>query len=143
MDTVKRDERGRFGPGNTGRPKGARNRASRAVEALLDGEAEALTRCAIERALEGDTVALRLCLDRIAPAAKERAAPIALPEISSAADLPQALAALARAVAAGDLAPGQASSVAALLDTTRRAFETADLEARLSNLERRNAGASR
>jgi hypothetical protein len=33
------------------------------VKALLDGEAEALTRKAIERALEGDTTALRLCLD--------------------------------------------------------------------------------
>ena len=36
----------------------------RAAEALLDGEAEALTRKAIETALEGDVAALRLCLDR-------------------------------------------------------------------------------
>jgi hypothetical protein len=36
-----------------------------AAEALLDGEAEALTRKAIEMAMAGDTTALRLCLERI------------------------------------------------------------------------------
>src|SRR5262249_245080 len=45
-----------------------RNRATVAAEALLDGQAEALTRKAIERALDGDILALRLCLDRILPA---------------------------------------------------------------------------
>ena len=39
----------------------------REVEALLDGEAETLTRKAIELATAGDMQALRLCLDRIAP----------------------------------------------------------------------------
>ena len=43
--------RGRpFAPGNPGRPKGARHKVSRAVEALLEGEAEALTRKAVEAA---------------------------------------------------------------------------------------------
>jgi hypothetical protein len=56
----------------SGRPRGARNKTTLAVEALLDGEAEALTRKAIERALEGDTTALRLCLDRLLPPRKGR-----------------------------------------------------------------------
>ena len=65
-------QRGRpFKPGQSGnplgRPKGARNRATIAAEALLDGEAEALTRKAIELALDGDTTALRLCLERLMP----------------------------------------------------------------------------
>jgi hypothetical protein len=38
-----------------------------AAEALLDGEAQALTRKAIELALAGDTTALRLSLERIVP----------------------------------------------------------------------------
>jgi hypothetical protein len=38
-----------------GRPRGSTNRAARAAELLLDGEAEALTRKAIELALAGDT----------------------------------------------------------------------------------------
>ena len=55
--------RGRpFPKGNAGRPKGARNKVTVAVESLLDGEAEGLTRKAIELAMKGDTTALRLCL---------------------------------------------------------------------------------
>ena len=53
-------EDGQFGAGRSGnpsgRPKGARNYTTRAIEALLDGEAETLTRKAIELAEEGDTV---------------------------------------------------------------------------------------
>jgi hypothetical protein len=37
-----------------------------AAEALLDGEAQALTRKAIEAGLAGDMVALRLRLERLA-----------------------------------------------------------------------------
>jgi len=43
---------GTFTTGNAGRPKGARNKATQAVLALLEGEAEALSRKAIEMALE-------------------------------------------------------------------------------------------
>ncbi|WP_373867386.1 DUF5681 domain-containing protein, partial [Microvirga aerophila] len=57
----------RFQPGNSGRPQGSRNRATLAMEALLDGEAEALTRKAIEMAKEGDATAMRLVLDRLLP----------------------------------------------------------------------------
>ena len=48
-----------------GKPKGVRNRATLAAEALLDGEAEALTRKAVEMALAGDVMALKLCLERL------------------------------------------------------------------------------
>jgi hypothetical protein len=37
------DKAGKFAPGNPGRPKGARHRATRAIEALLEGQGEALT----------------------------------------------------------------------------------------------------
>jgi hypothetical protein len=43
-----------FAPGNAGRPRGSRNKATLAVEALLDGEAEAITRKAVEMALSGE-----------------------------------------------------------------------------------------
>ncbi|MGQ0609992.1 MAG: hypothetical protein ACT4N9_02660 [Paracoccaceae bacterium] len=39
-----RNTDGTFGPGNPGKPKGARHRATQAALALLDAEAEALTR---------------------------------------------------------------------------------------------------
>ena len=51
--------RGRpFPPGNPGKPKGTRSRVTRAMEALLEGEGEALTRKAVELALAGDGLAL-------------------------------------------------------------------------------------
>src|SRR5262249_4193060 len=63
-------QRGRpFEPGKSGnpkgRPKGSRNQATLLAEALLDGEAEAITRKVINAALEGDTTALRLYLERL------------------------------------------------------------------------------
>ena len=56
--------RGRpFQKGNPGRPKGAQNRTTWLIAALLDGEAEAIGRKCIERAKEGDPVALRLAME--------------------------------------------------------------------------------
>jgi hypothetical protein len=43
-----------------GRPRGSSNRATRAAEMLIDGEATALTRKAVELALAGDQAALQL-----------------------------------------------------------------------------------
>ena len=51
-----------------GRAAGSRNRATLAIEALLEGEGEALTRKAIELAKAGDMQALRLCMDLCCPA---------------------------------------------------------------------------
>ena len=42
-----RNTDGRFSKGNTGRPKGARNLKTVAIESLLEGQAEALTQTAI------------------------------------------------------------------------------------------------
>ena len=70
------NEATQFEPGRSGnpggRPRGSRNRSTQALEAILDGEAEALTRRAIEMALEGDGPAMRMCLDRLMPVRKDR-----------------------------------------------------------------------
>jgi hypothetical protein len=55
-----RNTDGTFAPGNPGKPRGARHRATQAVLALLNGQAEALTRKAVDMALYGDVTALRL-----------------------------------------------------------------------------------
>lgn len=60
---------GKFAPGNRlgrGRPAGGRNKTSLAIEALLDGEADAPTSRAIEMALKGDTAVLRLAWNAFA-----------------------------------------------------------------------------
>ena len=42
-----RNTAGKFTSGNSGRPKGARNKKTLAIESLLEGQAEALTQTAI------------------------------------------------------------------------------------------------
>src|SRR6516165_7000485 len=102
----------------SGKPKGTRNKVTLAVEALLDGEAEALTRKAIELAKGGDLTALRLCMDRLLPPRKDRPVSLDLPRIDSARDAPKAISALLAAVAAGELAHQmQAKSQSSLMLT--------------------------
>jgi hypothetical protein len=107
-----------FEPGKSGNPagklKGTRNKTTLAVEALLDGEAETITRKAIELAKDGDLTALRLCLDRIA----------------------KATAALLEAVAVGDLTPSEASELGKLIEAYVKALEATDFAERLDKLER-------
>src|SRR3954470_5302391 len=117
-------------------PPGARNRATQAIEALLDGEPETITRKAIEMAKAGDTVALRLCLDRLAPVRKDRPVTFALPAIKTTADLPKASAALLEAVASGELTPSEAAELGKLVEAHVRAIELIDVQARLDALER-------
>ena len=128
-----------FQPGRSGnprgRPPGSRNKTTRAIDALFDGEAEALTRKAIELAKAGDLVALRLCLDRICPPRKDRPVPFALPELRTAADAKLAASALLKAVADGDLTPSEASEIGRLLDSYTRILEREEFEKRLIRLE--------
>lgn len=126
---------GTFTTGNSGRPKGARNKATTAALALLDGQAEALTQRAIELALQGDTVALRLCLDRIAPPRKDLPVAFTLPTMTCAKDAAVAAGAVLQAVSEGELTPAEAVQVMGLIDAFRRTLETTELEARVAALE--------
>lgn len=126
---------GRFQPGNPGKPPGTRSRVTRAVEALLEGEAEGLTRRAIEKALEGDTVALRLCLDRLAPLRKDAPISIHLPTVTNASDAVAASSAVLASVAAGECTPDEGGRVMALLTAHKAIVEAGDLEQRIAALE--------
>ena len=136
-----RNPDGTFAPGNcanpAGKPKGARHRVTRAIEGLLEGEHEALTRKAIEKALEGDITALRLCLDRLAPPRKDAPISTTLPIVKTAQDAVEASAALLAAVSAGEVTPDEGGRVMALLTAHKQIIETADLEARITALEGR------
>jgi len=139
-ETTGRKQRAtRFQPGRSGnpqgRPPGSRNKTTRAIDALFDGEAEALTRKAIELAKAGDLVALRLCLDRVCPPRKDRPVPFALPELRTAEDAKLAASALLKAVADGDLTPSEASEIGRLLDSYTRILEREEFERRLIRLE--------
>ena len=118
-----------------GRRTGSRNKATLAAAALLAGESEALTRKAVEMALAGDPTAMRLCIERILPPCRERAVKFVLPPIESAADIAAAMKAVTSALAAGVITPGEAGTIAAVVDTFVRAIETSDFDRRLRIME--------
>ena len=119
-----------------GRPKGARNRATVTAEALLDGEAEAISRKLIEKALEGDTTALQLCLDRILPPRRDRPVAFDLPKIESAAEALSASSAVLASCAAGALSPLEAAEIMGLVSTHMHTLELTEIEVRLTALEK-------
>jgi hypothetical protein len=123
--------------------RGSKNITTLALEALLEGEGEALTRTAIDLAKGGDVTALRLCLDRLLPPRKDRHVPFALPALETAADAVKATAALVEAVAAGRLTPSEAGELAKLVDGFARAAELHDIQQRLDKLEATQPGTGR
>ena len=136
-----RNTDGKFSDGNAGRPKGSRNKATIAIESLLQGQAEALTQKAISKALDGDSIALRLCMDRIAPPMKDKPVVFPLPHMHGAMDASEAAGSVLSAVSEGTLTPIEGTRVMGLIDSYRRTLELTDIEQRLHQLETTNAGA--
>jgi len=130
-----RNTAGQFSAGNSGRPRGSRNKATLAIESLLEGQAEALAQAAITKALQGDSVALRLCMDRIAPPPKDAAVTFSMPTMSNALDAAEAAGNVLRAVSEGELTPLEATRVMGLIDSYRRTLELTEIEQRLQALE--------
>ena len=135
-----RNTAGQFSAGNSGRPKGSRNKATIAIESLLQGQAEALTqtavtKTAVTKALEGDSIALRLCMDRIAPAPKDQPVSFSLPKMKNALDASEAAGSVLTAVSGGKLTPIEATRVMGLIDSYRRTLELTEIEEQLQALE--------
>src|SRR5258708_16368223 len=133
--------RGRpFEPGQSGnpngRPKGERNKTTIAVEALLDNEAEAVSRKVIELALAGNMAAIRLCFERLLPPRRDRGIAFDLPKIESAADAVAASGAVLESCAAGTLSPSEAVEVMRSIETHLRAIELRQIETGMTALER-------
>lgn len=120
-----------------GKPKGARHRTTIIMEALLQGQSEALIQKAIQMALDGDASALKICLERLYPTQKDSPVSFLLPELKSSQDASGALATIVADVSAGDLTPIEAQSIAALIETYRKTLETTELETRIKQLEER------
>jgi hypothetical protein len=128
--------RGRpFEPGNPGRPPGARNKTTRLVEQLLDGEAEALMRTLIGLAQEGNVRCLHDCFDRLLPRRNGRPVDFKLPAIKRPQDIVPAMAAIITAVNTGDLTAEEAGHLGHVVETQIKAIETHDFAARLDRLE--------
>ncbi|MGR3493105.1 MAG: hypothetical protein ACU0DW_13695 [Shimia sp.] len=133
-----RNPDGTFGPGNPGKPKGARRAATKLALTLLDEHAGRLTEQLINAALGGDVIALRICMERVAPARKDAPVTFDLPPMENATDAAQAASAILKAVSEGDLTPAEGASVIGLVDAYRRTLETTEIEERLARLEGSN-----
>ena len=118
-----------------GRPKGARNKITVAIEALIDAASTDIANKAIELAKAGDATMIRALLDRAAPPRRDRHIPFELPPMEKAADAVKAAAAIAQAVADGELTPSEASELSDFVANYTKALEISDLEARLQRLE--------
>jgi Family of unknown function (DUF5681) len=120
-----------FEPGRSGNPggrrTGSRNKATLAAAALLDDEAEGLTRKAVAAALDGDMLAMNLCLERLLPRCRERPVRLRLPRIATAGngeiggmspqDVLRAMNAVTGALAMGEITPGEAARIAGVYET--------------------------
>jgi Family of unknown function (DUF5681) len=128
-----------FKPGQSGnpagKPKGTRNATTLALEALLDGQASALTQKAINLALAGDMAALRLCLDRILPPRKDSPVAFDLPEMKTLNDAVPVMGTLVKAVGQGELTLTEAGELTKMVQAFAKIIETAELEDRVRKLE--------
>jgi Family of unknown function (DUF5681) len=118
-----------------GRPKGARHAALLALDAIGSKAGNDIMAAVVAAAKGGDMRAADILLRRLWPERKGRTVMLELPAMRSAADLPAVVGAITGAVTAGDLTPDEGQALAAVVETHRRAIETADLERRLSLLE--------
>jgi hypothetical protein len=118
---------GQFAPGVSGnpagRPKGSRNRATLFLEALRDGEGEAIARLIIAAALAGEKKFLLFCANHIFARPRGRAIVLDLPE-GLEGDTRAVLDAALRAMGGGEVSPQEALDVARLVQLRDRAPAT-------------------
>ena len=127
-----------FQPGNTfgrGRPQGSRNKATIALQEMLDGHGESITRKCALLALQGDPTALRLCMERLIAPRRDSPVKFKLPAVTTAAEVAQAVGTVLRGVAGGQLTPAEGQMIAAILENRRKVIETEEHEARIRALE--------
>lgn len=113
-----KDAKGRFIKG-PGRRKGSKNQVTTAIEILLEGEAESLTRRCIELALKGDPTALKICFDRIAPVRRGRV----IPKLTKAEN-ESSVEALLRSVLDGEVTPEEGKEIVGLIESAARVAAT-------------------
>jgi hypothetical protein len=119
----------------SGKPRGARNKVTVAVESLMGEYGPQVAARVVKRACEGDMAAARLVLERIAPPRRGHPVRLKLPEISDAVSVMNAHAALLGDVASGKLTPEEAEPVSAMLSAHLKTIETVDIDRRLRDLE--------
>jgi hypothetical protein len=124
--------------GGPGRPRGSRNKSTLIFDAIGHDGIENLIRMVKEEAAEKRSLrAAAMLLARTWPRlrAHDQAVEFDLPPVENAEGIVQAHAALIAAVAAGEVTPDEATTLAALFDSQRRALETYDLAKQIQALK--------
>lgn len=141
MSTAKTEKKqdSKFKPGQSGnpngRPSGSRNKVTLEMEALMEGEAEAITRKCIDEAKGGNMVAVKICMERLYPPRKDAPISFQVSKMETTADAVSVMGDVLEAMAAGDISPSEAQAVAGIVETFRRTIETNDIERRIAELE--------
>ena len=110
-------------------------RVTLAIEVLLEGEAEKLTRKAIELALGGDLTAIKLCLDRVCPPRKSRTINMDLSKTETILDISKAHALVVKGIGDGTLDPDEGQILSNILEARKKVVETEKLGQRINVLE--------
>lgn len=118
-----------------GKPKGARNRMTLLALAVMESDVEAIARTVTQAALGGDLQACRLVIERLVPPMRERPVSIDFPDTGTTEGISAAQQVILNAVGAGDLLPGEANTLAGIVEQRRKAIETQQLEQRIAALE--------
>jgi hypothetical protein len=130
--------RGRpFPPGNPGRPRGSKNRTTRLLEQLLDGQAEKVTEKFVELALAGNVKCIELCMDRLLPRRNGRPVDFTLPTVNNINDVVTAMAAITSGVNDGSLTAEEAGQLVNFLNGYAKILDVHNLATRLETLEQR------
>jgi uncharacterized protein DUF5681 len=117
----------RFQPGQSGnpagRPRGARNKKTLEVEALLAEQAVETAKNIVDRAQRGEPAAMRLCMERIAPIGANRPIIIDLPPVDTPDDVAAAARAVMKALCEGAISAREAISLLTVVERLARISE--------------------
>jgi hypothetical protein len=126
---------GRFKPGNPGKPRGVRHRATQLAEKIASADLKEIVEKVVALAKEGDSAAYTALLNRLWPPPKGRLVQFGLPPINTAADAKAAIGAVLAAVAAGKLTVDEGDKLAGIIQRKAEATHMRELSERLAALE--------
>jgi hypothetical protein len=132
-NTDERDKKGRFAPGNPGRPHGSKNRTTAIAQALLADEETELVCKAIELAKGGDVQLLKFLLDRLLP--RERLIKIDIPRLNFADEAIDGMAAISSAIAEGQITTSEGAALAGTISAYARTIEVWEISRRIEAIE--------
>jgi hypothetical protein len=99
---------------------GAKNNATRLVEAVQNGDASDILVAAVRSAVRGSVPAQKLCLDRLVPLRRERPVALAISVLATPSAAAEAVTVLVEQVAAGQVTPSEGKKLLDLIVTQRR-----------------------